>query len=166
MVCLSVQPIYWLQVWFSDKWVLMSDRIDLETGDSAEDAIAGKSNTINRTEQRNQPRQNQRGGDTYVSSQDSQQWLIAQILDHAQQLRELTYRLDDIPNEFNKFKVKVETQGDSIKRLQDLEVVVTPSEILIRKPPDSATLPMTTVYILFGGFLLIVIILVSLLYLR
>lgn len=137
----------------------MADETNLDAGDNAEDVIAGKKNQQHHTEQRSDPRQSVRGGDTYynAANQDNEQrWITNQILDHAQQLRELTFRLDDLPNKFAKLEIRVEKQddrqgawGERVTKLEDLEVIVRKESIVIQPaaPPNSTNLSMRTLAI-------------------
>jgi hypothetical protein len=115
----------------------LADEINLEAGDAAENVNAGKRNVQQnpRQQSRSDPSQNQRGGDMYVSQQDGSQWVIAQILDHAQQIRELAYRLDNLPAKFAELK-------EQVQKLADVEIIVSPSAVVIKPtpPPDAITL--------------------------
>lgn len=119
----------------------MADEIHLDAGDNASDVVAGKGNQQSR--QQANPRQTMRGGaNNYYNGDNSQQWIIAQILDHAQQLRELTRRLDDLPNKFIELKGRFDVQVEKVERLEDLEVVVRKEDVVIRAatPPEATTI--------------------------
>ncbi len=145
----------------------MADEINLEAGDEAENVIAGKKNQ--QQSNRSDPRQQMRGGDTYYGENNSQQWITAQILDHAQQLRELTRLLDDIPYKISRLENKVDIQVEKIKKLEDLEVVVRKEEVIIRPvpPPDAANVPTRILLIvLVFAFVFLVAVVSYLVYLQ
>lgn len=153
---------------------MAGDEISSETGDNADTSATGKGNQQSR--QQANPRQNMRGGDTYYGGDNSQQWIVVQILDHAQQLRELTLRLDDLPNKFLKLERRVDNQDDNqdeqddrVKRLEDLEVVVRKEEVLIRPvaPPDATNLSVRTLLIfLVIAFVVVMAAVIYLVYLQ
>jgi len=127
----------------------VTDEIHAELGDNADVAAVGKKNT------------QQAQTVTVTGDNSGNQWLIAQILDHGAQIRELTYRLDDIPNQFIILKADV-------KRLQDVEITVRPSEVVIKPvtPPDASYISMRALLIAMIVGFLIVLIMVALLYWR
>lgn len=88
---------------------------------------------------RDDQRYSQRSGNNYYGNDGgSQQWIIAQIMDHAQQIRELTRRLDDLPNKFVRLKAVVDDQVDKVKDLEEIEVLVDKEYTTVRQPPPHA----------------------------
>lgn len=90
-------------------------------------------------------RKSTRGGDNYFGG-DFQQWIIGEINNHAAQIRELTYRLDNLPNrvitlenQAERQADKTSAQGERVKKLEELEVVIRPEEVLIRPLPPHAS---------------------------
>ena len=147
--------------------ILTDDEVNLTAGDNAEDVVAGRGNQ--QSHQQANPNQNMRSGNNYYGGDNSQQWLIAQILDHGNQLLALTLRLDDLPNRFQRLKETVDIQVDKVDRLEKLEVVVRKEEVVIRPvpPPDSAILSTRTLLIfLLIAFLFLVVSVIYLIYLQ
>jgi hypothetical protein len=112
----------------------MPDEIESAIGDNADGVAAGKgvqqANPRQNTRQQANPQQT-----TYVGSPESSHWVIAQILDHASQIRELAYRLDDLPAKFTELK-------EQVRKLAEVEITVSPGAVVIKPvaPPDTITL--------------------------
>ncbi len=122
-------------------------KITATSGDETEDFIAGNQNTQNAPRQRSDPRQtvNVEGGNN--------QWVVAQILDHGSQIRELAYRLDDIPNQFRKLQ-------DDVRKLQDVEIIVRQNEVVV-KPVTTSAISIRTLMITLVIALAMIIALVA-----
>lgn len=146
----------------------MADEISSEAGDNVDTSATGRGNQQSR--QQSNPRQNQRNDPSqnvnYYASEGSRDWIVSQITDHAQQLRDLVYRLDDIPNQFGRLVVKVDNQAEKtsdqderVKRLEGLEVIVSNQRLVVRPiPPPEASMPRLhwlAVYAIIG-FLIII----------
>ena len=109
---------------------MMTDEIDSSIGDNPDTVAAGKGINQNKNAARSNPQQT-----TYVNQPESSQWVIAQILDHASQIRELAYRLDDLPAKFTELK-------EQVRKLAEVEITVSPGAVTIKPvaPPDTITL--------------------------
>lgn len=143
----------------------MSDETHLDAGDAATNAAAGKGISQNHNAQSVHPRQNMRGENNYYNGDNSQSWIVSQINDHAQQIRELTYRLDDLPNKLYRLEGRVDvqtdkltSQGERVRKLEDVEVVIRKDEVIIKPitPPVSLDVPMRTLTfsLIIIGFLI------------
>ncbi len=122
------------------------DKITASAGDETEDFIAGNQNTQNAPRQRSDPRQT-------VNVSGGNDWVVAQILDHGSQIRELAYRLDDIPNQFRKLQ-------DEVKKLQDVEIIVRQNEVVV-KPVTTSAISIRTLMITLVIALAMIIALVA-----
>lgn len=118
----------------------MADEISSDIGDDADTVASGKGINQNKNDAHSNPRQSTRQQanpqqTTYVNQPESSQWVVAQILDHASQIRELAYRLDDLPAKFTELK-------EQVRKLADVEITVSPSAVVIKPvaPPDTITL--------------------------
>lgn len=134
----------------------MADETNLETGDNAEDVIAGKKNQQQRTEQRSDPRQSVRAGDTFISgsSDSSIQMIWYRIIEHGQQIRDLISEMDDLPEKVRELKNQIEAQKNTLEKLKELEVIVRKEEVVIRtqlppvpKPPESLNISIRTLFV-------------------
>jgi hypothetical protein len=133
---------------------LAGDEIDADVGDAAENIVVGKKNR--QASQRSDPRQTV----NVDSSSSNDGWIRNEILSHGAQIRELAYRLDDIPNKFQALQADV-------KKLQDVEITVRPDTVVIKPvttPPQSLNLSMRALLVVLIVALFIVIVLVGLLY--
>lgn len=149
---------------------MAGDEINLDTGDDAANAIAGKRN-VQQT-QRNQPSQHMRAGDVYYTKDSDmvQIWLKLadqkiednrqDLQDQRRDIRDLDRRMDNLP--------------ERVRALENTEVVIRPSvapdarpEVVIRQlapQPEASNLSMRTLLIVLIVALGIVIVLVGLLY--
>jgi hypothetical protein len=140
------------------------DYISGDVGPDGKEIVVGKNIDTRRTQQRNTQRNQQRSEptqNTYVSGSGNQEWVTREILDHGQQIRELVYRLDNIPNDFRDLKNEVDKQRDDIKRLKDLEVIVRPSEVVIRSPALPEPPSVSTRTLLLIGIVVALLVLVA-----
>jgi hypothetical protein len=132
------------------------DAVEGAIGHSADGVAVGKGIRQTRQSARSDPQQSLRSGDNYFGEQGgNNQWLVAQILEHGQLIRDLALRLDNIPTEFRKL------QGD-VQKLKDVEITVRPSEIVLKPlpPPDAVILPMRTLLLfllVFGSALTLLV---------
>lgn len=109
---------------------------DISTGGGA--AVEGNVDTgggsmTGRDDASHRQRNNQRADprQTVNVSGEGNQWIVAQILDHGQQIRDLANRLDNIPAEFAALKIQFSLEQDKTRRLEGLAVEVTPEKVTV-----------------------------------
>lgn len=151
----------------------MADKISADIGDDASGVAAGKG--INQSRQQANPSQST---NFYGGGDGPYQWIIAQLIDHASQLRALAEKLDDLPNKFGGLERRVDVQADKMTNqdsrttkleAKQLEVVIRPSEVVVRPiaPPDTPVLTMRALAAWVSvGFVVILLMVAYLIYLQ